>query len=287
MLCSASRRRTHVGGLDRSNSRTSNSLKPGICRGDQAANGRFGGSLPILAAGRIVVLVQRFLRPRSVGEVRRRRLVARRRLGQRFPRRLARERRGLGLVAAAENLAQSAGKAELRRAQDWIVGHSGLHGIIVGARLRCDSPDIHLAWRQRPGRFHYVLLLFLLAGLDGGLAAGLVGILRPVRRLHLGGRRRRRQIELGRHHQRRALAIVDALVLHVGGAEAAQDALDDLFLEGLVVLFVVVLRPRRTGYHDEADTKSNCRQTQAAQQSSRRTPYHPDAGFGLAHHFTF
>ena len=57
---------------------------------------------PVLAVGRVVFLVQRFLRPGAVGEIRRRRLVAGRRLGQRFPRRLALERGGLRLVAAEQ-----------------------------------------------------------------------------------------------------------------------------------------------------------------------------------------
>ena len=66
---------------------------------------------------RIVFLVQRFLRPGAVSEIRRRRLVAGRRLGQRVPGRLALERRRLGL-AAAEQAAEAAAIAELRRAQD-------------------------------------------------------------------------------------------------------------------------------------------------------------------------
>src|SRR5450631_3734343 len=74
----------------------------------------------VLALGRVVFLVERFLWPGAVGEIRRRGLVSARRLGQRFPRRLALERRGLGLVAA-EHAAEAAGVTELRRAQDRIV----------------------------------------------------------------------------------------------------------------------------------------------------------------------
>src|SRR6185312_3051303 len=98
---------------------------------------------------------------------------ARRRLGQRIPRRLTLEFRGLGLVAAAEKVAQTAGIAELRRAQDWIVGNSGLHRIVIGARPRRGSPNVEFGRAQGPAVLHDILLLFLLAGLDGGLAARL------------------------------------------------------------------------------------------------------------------
>src|ERR1700740_327395 len=74
----------------------------------------------ILAGGRVVFLVQRFLRPGAVGEIRRRRLVSGRRLGQGFPRRLTLERCYLGLVAT-ENSAELAVKTELGRAENRIV----------------------------------------------------------------------------------------------------------------------------------------------------------------------
>src|SRR3954471_8505345 len=106
-------------------------------------------SVAILTSGRIVDLVQRLFRPGSIGEVRRRSLVSGRWLGQRIPRRLTLEWRGLGLVAAAEKIAQTAGKAELRRAQNRIVGNSGLHGIVVGARPRCGSPFVEFGRAQR------------------------------------------------------------------------------------------------------------------------------------------
>ena len=86
------------------------------------------------------------------------------------------------------------------------------------------------------------ILVGLLARGDRGLAALLVGVLRPVRRLGFGrGAGRRRQIELGRHHQRRPLAILDACVLHVGAADAAHEIVDDLLFEGHVVVLVVIL----------------------------------------------
>src|SRR5207247_2790667 len=114
------------------------------------------------------------------------------------------------------------------------------------------------------------------------LAPRFVGIFRPVRSLHLiRGGSRRRQIELGRNHQRRPLAILDAPVVHVGAADSGHDALDDLFLEGLFVL--VVLGPRGSGTYHEANRQTDDGEPQRATQRSRRIPHHPSAGFGPAH----
>ncbi len=108
--------------------------------------------------------VQRFLRPGAVGEIRRRRLIAGRRLGQRFPRRLALERGRLGLVAA-EQTAEAAGVAELRRAEDRIVGNTGLHRIVVGAGLGRGLADIEFARGQDAGGFDGVAWPFLRAAI--------------------------------------------------------------------------------------------------------------------------
>ena len=120
---------------------------------------------------------------------------------------------------------------------------------------------------SEPARFARILV-GLLAGRDRSLAALLVRVLRPVRRLHFGrGAGRRRQIELGRHHQRRALAVLDALVLHVGAADAGHDVFDDLFLEGLVVLLLVVAGACRAGGHHQADAEGNARRAACARVS--------------------
>src|SRR4030081_3282068 len=74
----------------------------------------------ILAGGRIVFLVQRFLWPGAVGEIRRWRLVSAGRLRERVPGRLTFERGGLGFIAA-EKTAEAAVITELRRAEDRIV----------------------------------------------------------------------------------------------------------------------------------------------------------------------
>src|SRR6202022_307590 len=66
----------------------------------------------ILAGGRVVFLVQGFLWPGAIGEIRRRRLVPARWLRERFPRRLTLERCNLGLVAA-EQTAEAAAITEL------------------------------------------------------------------------------------------------------------------------------------------------------------------------------
>src|SRR5207244_5690014 len=119
----------------------------------------------------------------TVGIIRRRRLVAGRGLGQRIPGRLGLEWGRLGLVAA-EQAAEATAIAELRRAQDRIVVRgTGLHRIVVLARGRRGLAHGELGRRQDAGRFARVLVLFL-ARRDGSLAALLVGILWPVRRLH-------------------------------------------------------------------------------------------------------
>src|SRR6202171_4269256 len=71
----------------------------------------------IFAGGRVVFLVQRFLWPGAVGEIRRWRLISAGRLRQRLPGRLTLERCRLGF-SAAEQTAEAALIAGLRRAED-------------------------------------------------------------------------------------------------------------------------------------------------------------------------
>ena len=59
-----------------------------------------------------------------------------------------------------------------------------------------------------------------------------------------------RQIEPGRHHQRRPLAIFDATVFHVGAANAGHDTVDELLFEGLVVLVIVRGTGGASGHHE-------------------------------------
>src|SRR3954469_19431785 len=96
----------------------------------------------ILSGSRVVRLVQRFLWPRSVGEIRRGRLIAGGRLGQGIPGRLSLERGCLGFVTAEEP-AEAAAIAELRGAEDRIVkGAAGLHRVVVGAGARAGFDGI-------------------------------------------------------------------------------------------------------------------------------------------------
>src|SRR6266550_3497338 len=90
----------------------------------------------IFAGGRVVFLVQRFLWPGAVGEIRRWRLVSAGRLRQRVPGRFTLERCSLGFIAA-EQTAEAAVIAELRRAEDRVVERiARLDRIIAGARGR-------------------------------------------------------------------------------------------------------------------------------------------------------
>src|SRR5882724_1041455 len=185
----------------------------------------------IFAGGRVVFLVHRFLWPGAVGEIRRWRLVSAGRLRQRLPARLTLERCSLGLVAA-EQTAEAASIAELRRAEDRIIERiARLDRVVVGTGGTGCLALSEFAWREEPARFARILV-FLLSGRDRSLAPRFVGIFRPVRSLHLGRSGcRRRQIDFWRNHQRRPLAIIDAPVFHIGTADAGHDALDDLFLE--------------------------------------------------------
>src|SRR5882724_1795616 len=91
----------------------------------------------ILAGGRVVFLVQRFLWPGAIGEIRRRRLVPAGWLRERFPCRFALERRGLGFIAA-EQAAEAAAIAELRGAQDGVgagIAAGLINRIAAGGRL--------------------------------------------------------------------------------------------------------------------------------------------------------
>src|SRR5882672_1480906 len=73
----------------------------------------------ILAGGRVVFLAHRFLWPGAVGEIRRWRLISAGRLRERIPGRLTLERCRLGFIAA-EQTAEAAIVAELRRAEDGV-----------------------------------------------------------------------------------------------------------------------------------------------------------------------
>src|SRR5258708_19519427 len=87
----------------------------------------------IFAGSRVVFLVQRFLWPGAVGEIRRWRLISAGRLRERLPGRLTLERCRLGFVAA-EQTAEAASIAELRRAEDRIVERiARLDRVVVGA----------------------------------------------------------------------------------------------------------------------------------------------------------
>src|SRR6185503_14907898 len=155
------------------------------------------------------------------------------------------------------------------------------HRIVVLARGGGGLAHREFGRCQDAGRLTRILVLFL-ARRGGGLAALIVGILWPVRRLHFScGCGRRRQIELGGDHQRGALAVLDAAVFHVGAADAAHDAFDDLFLEGLVVLVLVIGRAQRSGGHHEANAEGNGGKPQGPAQ--RAGLQHPEAGYGLAH----
>ena len=119
-----------------------------------------------------------------------------------------------------------------------------------------------------PARFAGILV-FLLSGRDRSLASRLVRVFRPVRRLHLGRSScRRGQVDFWRNHQRRPLAIVDAPIFHIGAADAGHDALDDLFLEGLLILFVV-LGPGYSGRHHHTDAQRDYGEPQRPPQRSR------------------
>src|SRR6266478_4244347 len=129
----------------------------------------------IFASGRVVFLVHRFLWPGAVGEIRRWRLVSAGRLRQRVPGRLTLERCRLGFVAA-EQTAEAASIAELRRAEDRIVERiARLNRVVVGAGGSGRLALSEFAWRQDPARFAGILV-FLLAGRDRSLAQHFVGI---------------------------------------------------------------------------------------------------------------
>src|SRR4030088_11750 len=85
----------------------------------------------IFAGGRVVFLVQRFLWPGAVGEIRRWRLISAGRLRERLPGRLPLERCRLCFVAA-EQTAEPAIIAELRRAGDRIVERIARAGRVSG-----------------------------------------------------------------------------------------------------------------------------------------------------------
>jgi len=133
----------------------------------------------ILPGRRIVFLVQRFLRSGAVGEIRRRSLIAGRRLRERFAGRLALEFGGLRFVTL-EHAHEAALVPELRRAQDRA-------GARIAARLQAvrtahvtlarGPAGVELARRQDAGSIAAcregvaVVVLFLLACGDRGLAA--------------------------------------------------------------------------------------------------------------------
>src|ERR1700676_3484222 len=174
----------------------------------------------VLAGGRVVFLVHRFLWPGAVGIIRRRRLIARRRLGQGFPRRFTLERCRLGFIAA-EQTAETAAITELGRAQDRVFAGvaAGLIARIAGGVRRFRSALVELARRQDAAGLDWILVVFL-ARRDRSLAPRFVGILWPVRWLHLirGDRRRRRKMA-GR--LRAAPLAVAYLSPHLGGKPAA------------------------------------------------------------------
>src|SRR5580704_2619434 len=128
--------------------------------------------LAVLAGGRIVFLVEGFLRARTVEVARRRRLIAGRRLGQRFPRRLLLEFRGFRLVTL-EHAHEAAGVAEVGGHQRIAAGIARLQGVralcVLGRRRRLLTRGIELARAQHAGGVaaHYVggarVLLVLLA----------------------------------------------------------------------------------------------------------------------------
>src|SRR3954452_14248694 len=138
----------------------------------------------IFSGSRVVWLVQRFLRPRSVGEIRRGRLIAGGRLGQGIPGRLSLERGCLGFVTAEEP-AEAAAIAELRRAQYRIIGGiTGLHRIVVGARSGTGLDGVEVAGRQDTAGFPRILVCFF-SRRYRSLATLLFRIFRPVRILDL------------------------------------------------------------------------------------------------------
>src|SRR3977135_3099316 len=102
----------------------------------------------IFAGGRVVFLVQRFLWPGAVGEIRRWRLISAGRLRERIPGRLTLERCSLGLVAA-EQTAQAAIVAELRRAEDRVVERiARLNRVVAGTGGSGRLALRELAWGQ-------------------------------------------------------------------------------------------------------------------------------------------
>ena len=217
----------------------------------EAESSQITALFAVLAGGRIVFLVQRFLRPGAVGKVRRRRLVAGRRLGQRFPRRLALERRGLGLVAA-EQAAEAAVIAELRRAQDRVgVGCAGLDRVVAGAGGTGGLAGGEFGSASAMRAASLADPCCLLAGRGRSLAALLVGVLRPVRRrgfgrADAGGGRSSLGGTTSGDRSRYSMPRFSMLVPPM----PAMMPVDDLLLEGLVVVVVVVgarrrLRPSR------------------------------------------
>ena len=82
------------------------------------------------------------------------------------------------------------------------------------------------------------------------------------------------RVEFRRHHERRALAIVDAAVFHVGAADTAHDVVDDLFFEGHAVVVIVVGGAHGAGGHDEADAEGGNREPGRLSRSLART-IHP------------
>src|ERR1700722_1988911 len=190
----------------------------------------FVGSLfAVLVVG---VPVDRSLLPDAVGVIRRRDLVARRRLGQGFARRLALELSGLGF-GAAEIIVHLLGKTLLR--------------LGLPARRNRRPGRLFLSRGQLVGGIRHAFL----PGRKGCLASFFIRIFRPVRGIHLaGGGRRRRQIELWRHHQRGSLAIVDPLAVHVGGGEGGLEIVHEFFAERPVILVVAARARGADGHHE-------------------------------------
>src|SRR4051812_37902118 len=177
----------------------------------------------------------------AIGVARRRRLIARRRLDQRLAWRLGRELLGLALVVR-HHAPQTAGETELGGAERRVTVSAGLDGVVARALGSGCSANLHLGGRQRPACLPVLCRLDGLFPLgDGLLATPLVRVLRPVRRVlgfSAGGRR---QVELGRYHQRRSLAVFDTLLLHALGADAGHQIVDELLFEGHIVIVLAVV----------------------------------------------
>src|ERR1700750_964808 len=171
----------------------------------------------------------------AVGLIRRWRLIPRRRLRQRSPRRLAGEAHHLIVLLAAEEIAEHAAHiAQLRRRQR--IGEIALRRlIVVGSAL----PLRRRARRPLAGAERILLALALVADVAAALealsflAACHLRILRPGR--VIGDDRialfRRRQVEARRDYQRRALLIVDRFAITLQ-AEAFHNAAHDLLVDG-------------------------------------------------------